>query len=255
MKTNDQLEVEIVGHEKLTEGIYEMVIQCPSITKLAKAGQFINMYLTGGEQLLPRPISICEIDQVAGHLHLVYKVLGKGTEAFSHYQVGDKIKIMGPLGNGFDTSDTGEHLLIAGGVGTPPMVELAKSLKGNKIIVLGFRTDVFLVERLRKYGQVYVATDDGSVGFKGNVVALIEEKQLKGRIYACGPTPMLKAVQKYAQEKELEAVLSLEERMGCGFGACVGCVTKIKAKTEEGFIYKRVCKDGPVFSAKEVLFT
>lgn len=254
-KSKYQLWANIIEHTKLVAGVYEMVIECPTIAKITKAGQFINLYSSHQDMLLPRPISVCEVDKILGRLHLVYRVLGKGTEEFSNYKVGEKIKIMGPLGNGFDVEYEGEQLIIGGGVGTPPMVELAKSLKGKKTIVLGFRTDPFLVKRLEKYGEVYVATDDGSVGFKGNVIELISEKNLKGRIYACGPTPMLKGVQIYAKENNLEAYLSLEERMGCGFGSCVGCATKIKNKIGTGFTYKKVCKDGPVFSSEEVIFS
>ncbi len=159
------------------------------------------------------------------------------------------------LGNGFNLNTTADkHLVIGGGVGTPPMVELCKRLKGKKTIVVGFRKNPYLVDRLREFGKVYVTTDDGSVGFKGHVVELMEQEKLRGDIYACGPTPMLQGIQAFADRYGLEANLSLEERMGCGFGGCVGCVTRIAADTETGYTYKKVCVDGPVFKAKEVLF-
>ncbi len=245
----------IISNDQLATNVYEMIVECPDIVTFAKPGQFVNLYCHHQGRLLPRPISICEIDRDLGVLHLVYAILGDGTAEFSTYQAEDTIDVMGPFGNGFDTSYEGDdHLIVGGGVGTPPMVELAKTLKGEKTIVLGFRTEPYLVKRLAQYGEVFVATDDGSVGYKGHVVGLMEEQSLLGRIYACGPTPMLKGLQTYAKDKGLTASLSLEERMGCGFGACVGCVTKIKAATEIGFTYKKVCKDGPVFDAEEVLF-
>ncbi len=245
----------IISNHVIATDVYEMIVECPEIVADAKAGQFVNLYCHHQGRLLPRPISICEIDKDRGRLHLVYAVLGDGTAEFSTYEAGSCIDVMGPFGNGFDTSYDGDDLIIVGGgVGTPPMVELAKQLPGNKTIIVGFRTEPYLVDRLAQYGKVYVATDDGSVGFKGHVVALMEDKQLKGRIYACGPTPMLKGLKVYAEVNDLKACLSLEERMGCGFGGCVGCVTKIKTDNDNGFTYKKVCKDGPVFDATEVLF-
>lgn len=246
---------EILSNRSIAKDVFEMVVECPEIVAAAKPGQFINLYCHHQGRLLPRPISICEIDRDLGRLHLVYAILGNGTAEFSTYKAKESIDLMGPFGNGFDTTYIGDdHLIVGGGVGTPPMVELAKTLKGKKTIVVGFRTEPYLVERLSQYGNVYVATDDGSVGHKGHVVGLMEEKGLVGRIYACGPSPMLKGLQAYAEERGLRASLSLEERMGCGFGGCVGCVTKIKATTEAGFTYKKVCKDGPVFDAEEVVF-
>lgn len=245
----------IISNDQMVDNIYEMIIECPEIVAETKAGQFVNLYCRHQGRLLPRPISVCEIDKANGRIHLVYAILGDGTAEFATFKAGETIEVMGPFGNGFDLSHEGDdHLLVGGGVGTPPMVELAKQLKGKKTIVVGFRTNPYLVDRLKQYGDVHVTTDDGSVGFKGHVVALMEEKGLSGRIYACGPTPMLKGLQAFADKNSLKADLSLEERMGCGFGGCVGCVTKVKADTEAGYSYKKVCKDGPVFDAKEVIF-
>jgi dihydroorotate dehydrogenase electron transfer subunit len=233
-----------------------MKIQCPVIVNQTKPGQFLNLYCRHKGRLLPRPISVCEIDKKKGLLCLVYAILGDGTKEFASYKTGESIEIMGPFGNGFNLNkNSDEHLIIGGGVGIPPMVELCKQLKGKKNIVVGFRDNPYLIDRLQKYGKVYVTTDDGSVGFKGHVVELMEQKKLRGNIYACGPTPMLKGIQAFADKYNLEASLSLEERMGCGFGGCVGCVTKIIANTKAGYTYKKVCKDGPVFDAKEILFS
>lgn len=246
----------IISNDNLVDNIFEMIVECPDIVAETKAGQFVNMYCRHQGRLLPRPISVCELDIEKGWLHLVYAILGDGTKEFASFKSGEQIDLMGPFGNGFNTDYEGDdHLIVAGGVGTPPMVELAKALKGKKTIVVGFRTNPYLIDRLKQYGQVYVTTDDGSVGYKGHVVALMTEKGLKGKIYACGPTPMLRGLQTYIMANDLEGQLSLEERMGCGFGGCVGCVTKIAAETKEGFTYKKVCKDGPVFDAKEVMFS
>lgn len=250
-----RMAAKIISNEAIATSVYEMIVQCPEIVTAAKAGQFVNLYCHHQGRLLPRPISICEIDRARGRLHLIYAVLGDGTREFSTYEGGMTIDVMGPFGNGFDTTYEGDDVLIvAGGVGTPPMVELAKNLKGKKTFVVGFRTEPYLIERLKSHGPVYVATDDGSVGFRGNVVALMEEQGLKGKIFACGPTPMLKSLQDYAERHHLEASFSLEERMGCGFGGCVGCVTAIKVEGDGGFAYKKVCKDGPVFNGREVMF-
>ncbi len=246
----------IIGNESLTDQIFEMILECPEIVNEAKPGQFVNLYCRHLGRLLPRPISVCELNKGKGYLHLIYAIMGKGTKEFSTYKAGETIDVMGPLGNGYNTDTVSDiHLIVGGGVGIPPMVELCKQLKGKKIIVAGFRDNPYLVNRLKQYGEVHVTTDDGSAGFKGNVVKFLEKKSLKGNIYACGPTPMLIGVQAYAAKFSLDACLSLEERMGCGFGACVGCVAKITSNNDAGFIYKKVCKDGPVFNAKEVLFS
>lgn len=247
---------EILRNQSLAPKVYEMILNCPEVAAEAAPGQFVNLYCHHQGRLLPRPISICEIDKAEGRLHLVYAILGKGTAEISNYPQGERIDLMGPLGNGFALTDQPKDLLIVGGgVGTPPMVELCKQLNGNKTIVTGFRDNPYLVDRFERYGKTFVTTDDGSVGFKGNVIELMEREGLKGTIYACGPTPMLRGVQAYAAKNNLTAYLSLEERMSCGFGACVGCVAKIKADNEAGFHYKKVCKDGPVFTAEEVVFS
>lgn len=250
-----KLMCKILKNDLIVDQVYEMVISCHDIAVEAKAGQFVNLYCRHKGRLLPRPISICEINKEEGTLHLVYAILGAGTKEFSDYRVGESIELMGPFGNGFTVEEgVRNHLIIGGGVGVPPLVELAKRLQGKKTMVVGFRTNPYLIERLKKYGKVYITTDDGNIGFKGNVVQLMEAEKLIGNIYACGPTPMLKGIQSYAKKYDIKAQLSLEERMGCGFGSCVGCVTKVTADTELGYTYKKVCKDGPVFSAKEVIF-
>lgn len=245
----------VISQELLATGVYSMWIKTDKIAKLSKPGQFIDLYCKEGSRMLPRPISICEIDEEKNALRIVYRILGKGTEEFSAYQAGDEIRILGPLGSGFPISDK-KAILIGGGIGIPPMLELAKSLKGEKKIVAGYRDELFLQEELQENGELFIATEDGSTGTKGNVINVMEEKQLKAQvIYACGPTPMLKAVKAYALENGIEAWLSLEEKMACGIGACLACVCKSKEKDEHTNVYnKRICKEGPVFLASEVEF-
>lgn len=245
----------IRSNREIAEGIYEMVIEDKDIASQTKPGQFINLYCASEALLLPRPISICEVDVEQGWVKVVYAVISKGTQYFATLQGGEKITVLGPVGNGYTLRDCEESLIVGGGVGTPPLLELVKQLKGRKTVYLGFRSNPYLIEELGKYATVHVATDDGSVGYHGTVVDLMNETAAKGGVlYACGPKPMLKALQAWAGEKDMEAQLSLEERMGCGFGACVGCACKVVSDNEYGYTYKKVCKDGPIFDAKEVLF-
>ncbi len=245
----------IIRKEKISEGIYDMWIRTEEIAALAKPGQFISLYCADGSRLLPRPISICEIDTKDNALRIVYRVAGKGTEEFSKMTAGAQVDIVGPLGNGFPLQDK-SAFLIGGGIGVPPMLELAKQLNCEKQIVLGYRDDLFLYEDFKKYGKVYVATEDGSAGTEGNVLDAIRENGLKADvIYACGPLPMLRALKTYAAENNIECWVSLEERMACGIGACLGCVCKSKEKDDHTHVHnKRICKEGPVFKAEEVDF-
>ncbi|WP_099470036.1 dihydroorotate dehydrogenase electron transfer subunit [Konateibacter massiliensis] len=245
----------VLSQERLAAGVYSMWIQTENIAKASKPGQFISVYCNDQSRMLPRPISICEIDTEKNALRIVYRILGKGTEEFSSYKAGDSVRVLGPLGNGFPLSDK-KAILIGGGIGIPPMLELAKSLKGEKDIVAGYRDELFLQEELKQNGDFYAATEDGSTGTKGNVMDAIRENKLEAEIiYACGPTPMLKAIKAYAIEHNIEAWLSLEEKMACGIGACLACVCQSKEKDEHTNVNnKRVCKEGPVFLATEVEF-
>lgn len=184
---------------------------------------------------------------------MIYRVAGKGTEEFSGYHAGAVLTIMGPLGNGYMLKDK-KAFLIGGGIGIPPMLELAKQLDCEKQIILGFRSETFLTEELESCGKVYVATEDGRTGTKGTVLDAIRENALTADIiYACGPTPMLRAVKEYAAEHGIEAQISLEERMACGIGACLACVCRTGERDSHTNVNnKRICKDGPVFDAREV---
>ncbi len=238
---------------QLASDIYSLVLYAPEIAEQAKAGQFVSLYSKDGANLLPRPISLCEIDHESETIRLVYRVVGIGTKEFSALAEGDTVDIMGPLGNGFTLKDK-RAILIGGGIGIPPMLELAKELNCEKNIVLGFRDETFLLEDLEPRGEVYIASEDGKNGVKGNVLDAIREYEIKGDIiYACGPTPMLRAIKEYAFANHMEAQLSLEEKMACGIGACLACVCQSAEVDDHSHVHnKRVCKDGPVFDAREV---
>lgn len=246
----------VCSQEQIAADIYSLWIQTEEIARAAGPGQFLSVYTGDGTKLLPRPISICEIDREQGRLRLVYRVTGPGTgtEQFSRLQPGDQVEVMGPLGNGFPKDLTGTLFLVGGGIGIPPMLELAKELPGDKKIILGFRDEQYLTEELNAYGEVYVATEDGSAGTKGNVLDAIRENGLHGDVIcACGPTPMLRALKEYSMAENIPCYLSLEERMACGIGACLGCVCQSTEVDGHSNVHnKRVCKDGPVFLATEV---
>ena len=247
----------ILSQNKIADGIYSMWIETTA-AKEAKPGQFIDVYVNDDSKLLPRPISICEVKDDS--LRIVYRVVGGGTKIMSTYKEGDEIQIIGPLGNGFDMKD-GKAILVGGGIGIPPMVELAKNLserkgKENVISVMGYRDELFLVDELEQFSTVVIATEDGSTGTKGTVIDALDENGVDGDVlYACGPIPMLKALKDWANGKGIECQISLEERMACGIGACLACVCKTKEKDEHSNVCnKRICKDGPVFDANEIDF-
>ena len=254
MSKKQKMTAVVLSQEKIAEDIYSMWLKAEPIAAEAVPGQFISMYTNDGGKLLPRPISLCEIDQEKGALRVVYRVTGKqtGTEQFSLMKEGDTLDVMGPLGNGFDL-ETGREkkaMLFGGGIGVPPMLELAKQLKAGYQtecqLVMGYRSETFLTKELEENGTLYIATEDGSTGTKGNVM----EADV---IYACGPTPMLRAIKQYAEENKIECYISMEERMACGVGACLGCVCQSKEVDHHSHVHnKRVCKDGPVFLATEV---
>ena len=246
----------VVRQQQIDEGIFDMELSFPKGAALAIPGQFIAMYCNDKSKLLPRPISICGINPTEGTLRVVYRVAGEGTKEFSEMKAGDTLEVMGPLGNGF-TMKNEKAIIIGGGIGIPPMLELAKQLDAEKTVVLGYRTSTFLKEEFEEVCDVKIATEDGSQGAKGTVIDAIEKYDVEGKvIYACGPMPMLKALAAYAEEHGMEAQISLEERMACGIGACLGCICKSKTKDHHTNVNNtRICKDGPVFDAKEVVFS
>lgn len=249
----EKLCARIVRQDQIASDIYSMVLSAPQIAAQAKAGQFVTLYSGDASRMMPRPISICEIDREKGTLRLVYRVVGAGTKEFSGLSAGNKIEVMGPLGNGFTLQDK-KAILIGGGIGIPPMLELAKSLNCEKSVVLGFRDEIFLTEKFESYGNIYISSEDGGHGVKGNVLDAVREYDISGDIiYACGPTPMLRGIKAYAAEKGIAAQISMEEKMACGIGACLACVCQTKDIDKHSHVHnRRICKDGPVFWAEEV---
>ena len=248
----------VISQEEIEKNIFSLWLQTDEIAVNAHPGQFISLYTGDGAKLLPRPISICEIDKENRRLRLVYRMTGAhtGTEIFSKMSTGDKIEALGPLGNGFPLGEAeGKKVfIIGGGIGIPPMLETAKQLNAKKTAVLGYRDKLFLNDEFEKYADVYIATEDGSAGTKGNVLNAIKEQALSADvIFACGPTPMLRALKEYAAENNITCWISMEERMACGVGACLACVCKSKDVDAHSQVHnKRVCKDGPVFLSTEV---
>ena len=261
MSEKFQENVTVVSQKQIADGIFDLVLQTKEIAAHAKAGQFVSVYSNDASKLLPRPISLCGIDREAGTLRLVYRVTGEktGTEEFSKLEAGDSIRIMGPLGNGFTVEPGKKAFLIGGGIGVPPMLQLAKEIKASGVAefqtIMGYRNaQTFLLDEFKEHGDAFAATEDGSVGTKGNVIDAIKALGLKADvIYACGPTPMLRALKAYAQEQNMECYVSMEERMACGIGACLACVCNSTEKDAHSNVKnKRICKEGPVFNAKEV---
>lgn len=252
----------VLSQQEIAPAVYDMWIET-SLAEQAKPGQFLCIYPKDKSTLLPRPISICEVRGDRKALRIVYRVAGAGTAEFSGYEKGAKIELLGTLGNGFppEKAGTGKIFLMGGGIGVPPILELAKQIAEIRatiqdiIIVLGYRDEkTFLKEDFEKYGRVYIATEDGSVGTKGNVMDAIRENGLAAdMIFACGPMPMLRAVKAYAEEQKIKAYISLEEHMACGVGACLGCVVKTREVDHHSHVHNaRICTDGPVFDAEEV---
>lgn len=246
----------VISQECIAKDIYSMWISTKAIAREAKPGQFVSVYTKDASRLLPRPISLCEIDREKDALRIVYRIAGDGTREFSRLRAGDTIDILGPLGNGFPLEEAkGKRvMLMGGGIGIPPMLETAKAIQGEKIIVSGYRDELFLTEELNAAGQLYLATEDCSAGTKGNVLDAVKANRLEADlIFACGPTPMLRAIKAYALDKGIPCWVSMEEKMACGIGACLACVCKSTEVDGHSQVHnKRICKDGPVFLSTEV---
>lgn len=246
----------VISQDCIAKDIYSLWLKTDKIAAQARPGQFVSVYCNDGGHLLPRPISLCEINQEKGTLRLVYRVVGKGTEMFAALKAGDSVEVLGPLGNGFPMEEAeGKRVfLIGGGIGVPPMLETAKQLKGEPVLVMGYRDELFLTDEMKKAGELVIATEDGSAGTKGNVLDAIRENDLKAdMIFACGPKPMLRALKAYGLENNIPCYVSMEERMACGVGACLGCVCQSTEVDDHSQVKnKRVCKDGPVFLSTEV---
>lgn len=251
----------IVSQQQIAQSIFELTLQGELVSQMKQPGQFVHLRVSDSfEPLLRRPISICNIDQEKKQFTMIYRAEGRGTTVLADKKEADTVDVLGPLGNGFPVGEVNEGetaLLVGGGIGVPPLYELSQRLvkKGVKVIhVLGFQSKevAFYEEKFAALGATYIATVDGSLGTKGFVTDVIEKKNISFDVlYSCGPTPMLKALENnYSGDKKV--FLSLEERMGCGIGACFACVCKTN-DDRPGHNYKKVCSDGPVFRAGEVV--
>ncbi len=247
----------VISKTALAKEIYDMTILCPDVAAVAQAGQFINIKAEGF--MLRRPISIAGIDKNKGTLRIIFEVRGKGTKELSQIPEGSMIDIVAPLGGrGFDLELGKKAVIIGGGIGNPPMLPIAEHYGKNAVVISGFRnaSAVILQKDFADTGaETILCTDDGSAGRKGFVTDALKEAVAKEKpdvIYACGPSVMLKKIVEIAKENGIKCQVSLEERMGCGIGACLVCACRTIRDGEE--FYSHVCKDGPVFNAEEVIF-
>lgn len=285
MKYRKKQQAAVISQKELVSGIYDLQLSVPDIAAQARAGQFVSLYCADKSRLLPRPVSLAGIGREEGTIRLIYRVSGAGTEEFSRLQPGDTLELLGPLGNGFPVEtitgsreETGTRVfLIGGGIGIPPLLETAKALKDSVGVtgctdgtgriqitaVLGYRdSSTFLSREFNTVcDHVLIASEDGSIGTKGTVLDALREageiSERPGRKntvwFACGPTPMLRALKTCAEENGISCWLSLEERMACGVGACLACVCRTADTDEHSQVKnRRICKDGPVFRAEEI---
>lgn len=248
----------IINEKKaISRDIYSFTIACPEIAEVASAGQFVHIRANGFT--LRRPISICGINKEKGTLRIVFEIRGEGTAEIAKLNKGDLVDMLAPLGHGFTVDNTFKKvILIGGGIGTPPMLPLANIYKDKAIVISGFRNSsiAILQEDFKASGaETILCTDDGSAGIHGFVTQPLTDlvsKQVFDIVYACGPMPMLKGISSICKENNIRCEVSLEERMACGIGACLGCACRTVRNDEEYFAH--VCKDGPVFNAEEVLW-
>ncbi|GAY76517.1 dihydroorotate dehydrogenase electron transfer subunit [Sporolactobacillus inulinus] len=257
-----QEDMRVMTHEEIADHIFELKLQGQMVQQITEPGQFVHVRISGKTDavapLLRRPISICSADLKSGTLTLIYRSggLGTGTELLTHAQIGDTVDVLGPLGHGFPVSEAptpARALIVGGGVGVPPLYGLSQALakRGIQVThVLGFRSekDVFYQTDFEELGKTFVMTEDGTYGRCGRVTDLLETVPFD-IAYACGPTPMLRALEQTIIDKPL--FVSLEQRMACGIGACMACVTQT-TDPNDAKGYRRVCCDGPVFKAREV---
>lgn len=257
-------DVEVFAHETLGNDLYALTFASPIDLRAGhyQPGQFLHIRVSRSfDFLLRRPLSLCNADVDHNRLTVVYRTQGAGTRRLTTCKPGDLIDVLGPLGQGFPIrAQDHRTLLIGGGVGVPPLLELAKQLhaSGKSVhSVVGFQTagQLMLVEELAMYGEVTVMTDDGSAGTRGLVTTALTAElcSLADRYYACGPSAMLKAVQQTMRVRGVPGYLSLEERMGCGIGICVGCVHAVYRDGQ--LTNAKTCREGPVFDAQEVVFS
>lgn len=258
-----QVHAKLLEKIRLKDDIYHFKVEAPEIAKNAKPGNFVEIRVTNTTQpFLRRPISIYNLEKEKGIVEFIFQVKGEGTNILKDKKVGDKIDILGPLGFGTFKYEKYQNIaVIGGGIGVFPLYELSKSAKQtekNVNIYLGFRNKNYVVleEEFKKVSdKLVITTDDGSYGENGFAINFLKEdikKEEPDCIYACGPLPMLKAVRELAIENNIPCQISLEERMGCGIGVCLGCAVKTAKSPKDAPEYWHVCKGGPVFEAKEV---
>lgn len=265
-----QEEAPVLANRRIAADHYRMRLKSPRAAQRARPGQFVHVLCRGRDEqgrlpLLRRPLSLFDTDPRKGTIDFIYKVVGSGTEVLSGVRSGSRVDFIGPLGNAFEIPGRAEKIcLVGGGVGIPPLYFLAKQFPRDAVqVFLGARTKEWVIcaADFRKLGlKVHVATDDGTLGHKGSVVNLLSS--VRGELveagtilYICGPTPMMAAAASFAQKAGLPAHASLEERMGCAMGCCMGCVVEVKSEPAGSHArYQRVCTEGPVFDAQEVLW-
>ena len=238
----------IVGKREIAKNQVELLLENEALAKEAQPGQFVHINIGSDKHILRRPISIC--DAYDNITRIVFEIKGDGTEILSKKEVGETLDLLGPLGTGFTVKKDARAVVLGGGLGSFPLLYLAKNLTNPKVF-LGFRDKemVCMEEDFSACGPTVIATDNGTYGYNGFAInAAAEAMEDCDIIYACGPTPMLKAIKMIAQEKGIKAEISMEQRMGCGIGACLVCVCKTKSG------YDKVCQKGPVFDASEVEF-
>lgn len=244
----------ILVNEAINANVKRMVIEAPQIAKLAQPGQFVHVKKTDSVNFLRRPFSIADADNENGTITLIYRIVGKGTAEYAKMSVGEEFSILGPIGNGFELK-SGRPLLIGGGVGIAPLIYLSRKLENEKpILLIGGKNkdEVFWEKYLQEFAdKIYITTDDGSVGFKGFTIQLLPQILAENKIehiYTCGPNIMMEGVAKLAHEKNIDCQVSLEKRMACGIGVCLGCTFEGKLTQKR----RKVCTEGPVFPSKEV---
>lgn len=244
----------ILLNKAVNENVKHMVIKAPEIANLAEPGQFVHVKTLHSENFLRRPFSIADVDKNEGTITLIYRIVGKGTAEYAELKVGEQFSILGPIGNGFELK-SGRPLLIGGGVGIAPLIYLARKLKDEKpILLIGGKNkdEVFWKDYLEEFAdKIYITTDDGSVGFKGFTIQLLPQILAENKIehiYTCGPNIMMEGVAKLAHEQDIDCQVSLEKRMACGIGVCLGCTFEGKLTKKR----RKVCTEGPVFPSKEV---